>query len=292
MSDGLFGTSSTSSEHTVKLILQGKEEHLRRRFAEALETLNYKVVTEQPLHARRGAHGSARWDCSLETLDYPRRLTLSLKQINESAMEASFNYEVKSASCVTRGDRATLAAEARALAAIATQRDSAVQCSDCGTTVTDESRFCRRCGALVVVEVAEGEALRLLVDSRRGYHNLMVGMIFSLVALLFPLILLLIDTNKAFRAVVLMSSTIGAMGLFMLFRGMWNMHRALNPNERPQPSHETQTKFSSLKTTALPPRSAQSSITEGTTELLFPEEEEARQRVPIGRKVVDTAEVK
>lgn len=291
MSADLFGTSATHSEHDVTLTLHGSEESLRQRLLDAVESLNYKMIGEQPLQARRIARCSARWGCSFEVLDYPRRLTVSLKQINEVATLATFSYEFKAYSGLTRGDRCTLDCEARALAAIATQRDAAVTCSTCGTKVTDDSRFCRRCGALVVVEVAELEVLRLMEDTRRGYHNVTMGVILSIIALLIPLLLIWFDSSKALRVVMLLSSISGALGLFALIQGMWQMHRSLNPTERNTTTAESPRTIAAPQTAALPPRSAQSSVTEGTTELLFPEEEK-RERVPVERKAVDTAEVR
>lgn len=291
MSADLFGTSPTHSEHDVTLTLHGSEESLRQRLIDAVERLNYKMIGEQPLQARRAAQCSARWGCSFEILDYPRRLTVSLKQINEVATLATFSYEIKAYSGLTRGDRRTLDCEARALAAIATQRDAAVTCTACGTKVTDESRFCRRCGALIVVEVAELEVLRLMEDTRRGYHNVTMGVILSLIALLIPLLLIWFDSSKAFRVVTILSSIGGVLGAVALIRGMRELHRSLNQTGPNTTTVESSRTFAAPQTAALPPRSAQSYVTEGTTELLFPEEEE-RERVPVERKAVDTAEVR
>ena len=54
--------------------------------------------------------------------DYPTTLTISLKQTNDAAVLATFNYEVKSYMRMTKGDRQTLAREAEAIAALAMER--------------------------------------------------------------------------------------------------------------------------------------------------------------------------
>ena len=67
-------------------------------------------------------------------------------------------------------------------------------------------------------------------------------------------------------------------------------HRSLNKKVPNTASVESPKTFAAPQTSALLPRSVQSSITEGTTELLFPKVEK-RERVPVERKAVDTAEV-
>ena len=61
------------------------------------------------------ARACARLDCSLNVLDYPTTLNISLKQTNDVSVLATFNYEVKSYMRMTKGDRQTLAREAEAI---------------------------------------------------------------------------------------------------------------------------------------------------------------------------------
>jgi hypothetical protein len=58
---------------------------------------------------------------------------------------------------LTKGDRQTLAREAQAIAALATERGAISACPSCGTQVTDESNFCRRCGAPLELDLPELE---------------------------------------------------------------------------------------------------------------------------------------
>jgi hypothetical protein len=73
-------------------------------------------------------------------------LTIFLKQTNDTAILATFNYEMNSCSWLTKGDRLALRREAEAIAALATERLAMSACRACGTPASDESLFCRRCG--------------------------------------------------------------------------------------------------------------------------------------------------
>ena len=77
------------SDHDLTLTITGDVESLRPRLVEAVQKLGYTILGEQPLYAKRRAQGGARWDCSFETLDYPTRVTITLKQINDIAVVAT-----------------------------------------------------------------------------------------------------------------------------------------------------------------------------------------------------------
>src|ERR1051325_2739952 len=177
----------TVSDLDLTLAIPGEVNTVRARLVNALQTLGYKVMGEQPLYAKRGRQGSANWDCSLNVLDYPTTLTVSLKQTNDVAVLATFNYEIKSYMCMTKGDRQTLAREAQAIAALATERMAISACPACGAQITADSHFCRRCGAPLVLELAELEVLRLTKGSRASYHNIFFAvsmLLFGLLAIL------------------------------------------------------------------------------------------------------------
>ena len=53
--------------------------------------------------------------------------------------------------------------------------------------MTDESNFCRRCGAPLALDVPELEVLRLTRNARSSYHNIFVGIIALLLAMLIVL---------------------------------------------------------------------------------------------------------
>ena len=132
------------SDHGVTLAIPGDVEDVRMRLRDALQQLGYRVLGDQPLYAKRSGQGCA----ALNALDYPTTVTISLKQTNNVAVMATFNYQIKSYVPVTKGDKQTLAREAEAIAALATERLAISACRACGTQVTDESHFCRRCGAV------------------------------------------------------------------------------------------------------------------------------------------------
>jgi hypothetical protein len=291
MDSELMRMSTTESDHSVILTLPGGPESLRPRLADALERLGYKIITEEPLYARRRARGCARWDCSFETLDYSRKVAVSLKPQSDAATLVTFSYEIRAFSGLTRGDRQTLQREAEALTALAMQRTMVNSCAACGTEVTDDSRFCRRCGAPLDIEVPEVEVLRLTQSARRAHHNLTLGLVVLVVALLLPLVLILIDTSKAYKVVALLSSVFGVIGLLALMQGLWQLHRTLNPPSGDDTRGESVKRFAAPQTRALGPRPIQLSVTEGTTEL-FVSPQNGRIAVPVAREAADTSEVK
>ena len=130
---------------------------------------------------------------------------------------------------LTKGDQQTLLREAEAIAALASERLSISACPACATPVTDDSHFCRRCGAPLVVEVAELEVLRLTRKSRTAYHNLITGVITVLIASLIMLPLIWVRDPKACKALVVFGALFGAFALIALAQGIWQLHYALNP---------------------------------------------------------------
>ena len=292
MSTAYLGTLSSVSDYDVTLTITGDVESLRPRLSEAIQRLGYSVLGEQPLYAKRSAKGGARWDCSFEVLDYPTRLTISLKQLNDIAVVATFSYEMKSYKHMTNGDRQTLLREAEAIAALASERLSVSVCPSCGTPVTDDSHFCRRCGAPLVVEVAELEVFRLTRKSRTAYHNLVIGVVTLFVASLLLLPLLWVEP-KLFKVLLTIGSAFGAFGLFALLQGIWQLHFALNPNSSQKAIARPAPAFTAPLTQALPARPARASVTEGTTELLVSniENDEHRAAEAVPRQALDTGEV-
>ena len=262
--------TSTTSDHDLTLAIPGDVGSVRSRLVTAIQTLGYKVLSDQPLYAKRGSQCAAKWDCSLTVLDYPTTLTISLKQTNDAAVLATFNYEVKSYMRMTKGDRQTLAREAEAIAALAMERAAISACRTCGTQVMDESNFCRRCGAPFALDVPELEVLRLTRDARRSYHNIFVGIIALLLALLTVVPWFLANGGRIVTPMVGVGIPLASYGLFLLLHGAWKLHRTLNPGAGKSVTTAAQPAFkSSVTTAALPP--APASVTEVTTNLLSPD---------------------
>ena len=283
--------SMAVSDHDLTIAIPGDVETVRRRMIEAIQHLGYKVLSEQPINAKRSAKGSARWDCSLNVLDYPTTLMVSLKQMNNVAVVATFNFEVKSYMCMTKGDRQTLAREAEAIAALAAERTAISACPACGVQITDDSHFCRRCGAPLILELAELEVLRLTKETRASYHNIIIGVLGLLGALLvlLPLLFVAGPTPKLFKALGFISLFFGGFGILGLLQGVWQLHYALNPKTSKKAGKRSRPAFAAQPTAALPPRPVQGSITEGTTELLFAGDRRAAE--PIPRKPADTSDI-
>jgi hypothetical protein len=285
-----YMSGTTVSDHDLTLAIPGDAASVRTRLVDAIQQLGYKVLGEQPIHAKRPARACARMDCSLNVLDYPTILNISLKQANDVSVLATFNYEVKSYMRMTKGDRQTLAREAEAIAALATERHAISACRACGTPITDESHFCRRCGAPLVLDVPELEILRLTSGARGSYHNIAVGMFALLLAIVGVSILFLIDGVRI-SPVFWVGFGIAIYGLVVLFQGAWQLHFALNPKKATKTAiPSAQPAFKSSVTTALPPAPAHASITEGTTELLL-QTRDRREKEPLPRKDHDTAEI-
>jgi predicted RNA-binding Zn-ribbon protein involved in translation (DUF1610 family) len=282
--DYLSGTRI--SDYDLTLAIPGDVESVRSRLVKSLQTIGYKVISEQPLQAKRGAQGSARWECSLNVLDYPTTLTIALKQTNNVAVIATFNYETKSYMCMTKGDRQTVTREAEAIAALATERLALSACPACGTQVTDESHFCRRCGAPLVTDLPELEVLRLTRNTRSSYHSIFLAVVALFLVALTVLPALMIGLWKP---LIWAGIPLGTYGLFLLLQGVWRLHQTLNP-KRVSTTMRTASLVPASITTALPAAPSNRSITEGTTELLLINNDR-RVAEPVPRKDPNTAEI-
>lgn len=286
--DYLYGTTVT--DHDLTLAIPGDAAIVRARLIQAVQTLGYRVVAEQPILAKRGAQGAARYDCSFNVLDFATTLTISLKQTNDQAILATFNYEVKSCTWMTKGDRQTLAREAEAIAALATERLAMSACRSCGTQVSDESHFCRRCGAPLVLDLPELEILRLTRGTRGAYYNIFMGVISLFLAALTLLPIFVVAGTRLFGPFVWAGLPLGMIGFMFAIKGAWQLHRTLNPKEEKNVLPRLQPAVVTSATTSLPPRPAQPSITEGTTDLLVPARDQ-RTPEPVPRRGESTAEI-
>ena len=280
-------SGETISDHDLTIAIPGDVASVRARLIEAIQKVGYKIIAEQPILAKRGKQGSARWDSSINVLDYQTNLTIALKQTNDAAVLATFNYEIKSYMCMTKGDRQTLAREAEAIAALATERLTLFACRACGTQVTDESHFCRRCGAPLVVDVPELEVLRLTRSARASYHNIFVGAM-SLLAALLTVVPVFVVRGGIYGPLFWVGLPFASYGIFMLLLGLSQLHRTLNPNNTKSVTTTQPALLRPAATTALPPRPVNASVTEVTTSLLSSVRDQ-REKEPVQRK--DTSEI-
>jgi hypothetical protein len=286
-----YSSGTVLSDHDVTLAIPGNVDGVRLRLSDALQKLGYKILGEQPLYARRRSQGCAAWDCSLNVLDYPTTVTIVLKQTNNVAVVATFNYEVKSYIPMTKGDKQTLAREAEAMAALTTERLAVSACRACGTQVTDESHFCRRCGAPLVLDVPELEVLRLTRATRGSYHNIFVGMIALMSALLSVLLFFTIPGPRIYWTLLWIAIPFAGYALFLLLQGVWKLHHTLNPKSTKSTATTSVQPAvnASAVTTALPPARPSASVTEATTDLLSVDDRRVPE--PVRRKDRTTAEI-
>ena len=282
-------SGTTVSDHDLTLAIPGEVESVRARLVDAVQKLGYKILGEQPIYAKRGPQGAARWDCSLNVLEYAISLTVSLKQINNVSVLATFSYEVRHCVLMTKGDRQTLAREAEAIVALATERNAISACRACGTQITDESHFCRRCGAPLVVDVPELEILRLTRNARGSLYKILLGLPILLGAILTVLSVFIVKGGIN-GPLFFIGLSFMAYALFLLTQGAWQLHRTLNPKQVTKTvSANAYPALSTSVTTALPPMPVNASITEGTTELLLTRDRREKEPVP-RKKDHDTAE--
>lgn len=182
------------------------------------------------------------------------------------------------------GDRKTLEREAEAILALARQRAGETVCAACGTEATDDSRFCRRCGAPMTGDVAELEVLRLTNGTRTGHQEVVAGA-FTLLMTILLIAVFLIFSPTPLRLITPLLAAGGGIGLLMLFLGIRHTHRTLNPKDERQilpdmrraPARFAPPVTASLQLPEAAPR-VYSSVTEGTTELLNVKDESGRRK--------------
>ncbi|MBL8181625.1 MAG: zinc-ribbon domain-containing protein [Blastocatellia bacterium] len=268
------GTAYQTTEHYLRRILAGDVASVRERLISALERLGYDILDddETVVRGRREARGWGTSYSSADVLDYPMTLTVRLKQHGEFGTRATFDYVVKHPS-ITKGEREVLTREAEAISALASVRGRDSVCSSCGTESTDDSKFCRRCGVKLAVEVPELELLRVYAEMRAGYTSVVATFIASLAsfgitgAALLALMFSGIAFGKGIGALLVIGMALSFLSLLFVGFGWNRSSRALKrggssvapPADVPAPQLLT-----------MPARSFEPppSVTERTTNLL------------------------
>lgn len=270
------GYGSQTTEIYLKRVLAGNVESVRARLGVALERLGYDIVEEEPaLHGRRAARGWGVWQSSADVLDYPMTLVVRLKSAGEHATHATFDYTIKHP-WLSKGEKEVLTREAEAIVALATARATEKVCTICGTEATDDSRFCRRCGAPMTSEQAELDVLRMAAESRAGHTSVVTSAILSLASIAVALIAWVVFLKKGTVSTKGLWFVIVLMGVLTLFnflvgRFAWQRLNAALATKREEirtlPGSQVNT-LPHVEPAALPPRHVGRSVTEGTTELL------------------------
>jgi hypothetical protein len=270
-----------AGEHTCRRVFVGEVEDVRARLIRALERLDYRLLSEQqPLLARRAARKDL---ISADMLDVARTLAINLKPSGTAATLAIFDITVVHGQPweMGKGDRHTLELEVNALVALAGAPDAQSACAVCGTENSGGARFCRSCGAPNIFrEPAEVELMRLEAGARAAHQEHVFGFIIMLVVAVLTLPLIIFSSNKVAPIGWLVFAAGMLLGLAMALYGVRRLHRTLNPKERTagQTTPAPPEAIPAPRMSALPPRSARASVTEGTTELLHTE---ARERVGV-----------
>ncbi len=261
------------TEFDTRRVIAGDIESVRRRLCDVLEEFKYRVLSEQPIQARRPQQ---RGILAANHLEVNVKLSVSLKTVSPHATLATFAYAAEY--IWTEGDKQTFECEVDAIVAFATASAKATVCRACGAGNNGDSRFCRSCGAPAAREAlpAELEVMRLTAGARAAHQEHFTGALILIASLALSLPLILLTGKPKAIRVGLIALAIGQLlGWLTLLYGMLRLHRTLNPrrgaSREPFASDLPRAVAGAQGTSALPPPSATAwaaSVTEGTTELL------------------------
>ncbi len=275
----ILSSKSNSTEQTteiyIKKVLAGNVENIRFQLIDAIESLGYDIIEEEPnIIARRGARSWGKWFASADVFDYAMTLTVRLKSVGENSTRATFDYLIKHP-MLNKGEKNVVVQEAQTIATISKKQTIEKTCSVCETESTDDSKFCRKCGAPLTSEQAELEVLRMMAEIRAGKTSVVAAsflMLFSMITLILAFVLN--NTELLKPKVFILFLALGGLGiLFAAISSFFGWNRLKRALEKPetQTRHIPRYAHESLNTgefQELPPRVVPASVTEGTTNLL------------------------
>ena len=271
-----------NTEHYSKRVLVGNVASVRHRLSAVLERLDYDFIDDEgefEIQAKRNARGWAGAYASADVLDYPRTLIIKLKPLGDNSTRASFAYIVKHPS-LNRGEKEVLTREAETIANLATIRATDKICQVCGTESTDDSRFCRKCGAPMTGDETALEVLRMTAEIRSGHTSVVTSAVIAAANALVTLGALLILTgsgaiDKGVFSLLLWSLALSVLGVLVIGFGWKRLNNAIKSNNKEQKviTGKTTPTLHDVETSALPPQPVSFSVTEETTELLNQNEE-------------------
>ena len=282
-----------TTELYVKKVLAGNVGDVRLRLMASIESMGYDIIEEEPnIIARRGAKGWGTWFGSADVLDYAMTLTVRLKAVGANSTRATFDYLIKHA-MLTKGDKHIVVQEAKTIAALSKMQAIEKMCPVCETESTDDSRFCRKCGAPLTSEQAELEVLRMMAETRAAKTSVVVSSILTPISMILIIAAFILNNADLIKPklfpVLLVLGGIGMLFAIMsLFFGWNRLKRAL---EKPETTTQNIPRHipESLETgefDALPPRRVPASVTEGTTNLLDEEwtNRRAKEKIPVSNR--------
>lgn len=280
------------TELHVKKVLAGSADNVRLQLIDAVETLGYDVFEDEPnILAKRAAKGWGAF--STNVLDDATTLRINLKAVSETSTRVIFDYTLKR-TYMPRGDRAIVLQEAETIAAISKMQPIERMCSLCETESTDDSKFCRKCGAPLTSERTELEVLRIMGETRAAKSSVVTSSLMTSISAVAMLILFLLNNAslikpKLFVFLMIIGGAGFLAGLIINFFGWNRLKMALNkPETQPDrvPRNAPKT-IESVRKKELPEmRTAPASVTEGTTNLLDEEwaNDREKEQVPVSNR--------
>jgi hypothetical protein len=291
------GSSVNAYDQTTELyfkkVLAGNIKNVRLQLADAMESLGYDIIEEEPnIIGRRGAKGWGTWYASADVLDYAATLTIRLKSIGENSTRVTFDYLIKHG-MLNKGEKNIVVQEAKTIAAISKTHAIEKMCSVCETESTDDSKFCRKCGAPLTSEQAELEVLRLMAETRAAKTSVVGSsflMFFSTILLFVVFILNNLDLIKPKLFPILLG--VGGFGMLLaIISSLFGWNRLKHALEKPENaarpiSRRVPDSLDTGEFEVLPPLKTPASITEGTTNLLDEEwtNRREKEKVPVSNR--------
>ena len=282
-----------TTELYVKKVLAGNIKTVRLQLIDAMESLGYDIIEEDPnIIGRRGAKDWGTWVASANVLDYATTLTVRLKSIGESSTRVTFDYLIKHG-MLNKGDRNIVVQEAKTIAAISKTHTVEKMCSVCETESTDDSKFCRQCGAPLTSEQAELEVLRMMAETRAGKVSVVASSVAMSVSSIMLIIVFILNNLGLLKPKLLPFLLFfgGAGILFAVMSSLFGWNRLKRALEKPetQVQHIPRRVPESIETgefEELLPRQPVASITEGTTNLLDEEwtKKREKEKVPVSSR--------
>lgn len=286
------GTHINNFEQTTEIyfseVLAGKPQTIRRRLADAMESLGFDIIEDQPhIIGRRGARGWGKWYGSADVLDYPMTLTIRFRNVGENSSSVTFDYLIKHG-WLNEGEKKIVVQEARTIAALSRVPAISKMCPVCGIDSTDDSKFCRSCGAPLTAESSDLEVLRLMAETRAAKTSVVTTSISTLLGAIGLIVTLFLNIanlapTKALLPLALLSTLALMFGVLTSFFGWNRLKRALDTPQPNQLSERRQTTeiYSPPEPAVLAEPVGFRSVTEGTTNLLDADKINQDNREPV-----------